>query len=450
MNFQQTYDAVKDKRLVVEKVTIVGLDRTKAYVVSRELEPVKDARSLDEIKDVLLEAHEHLQSLGIFDGVEVIITDSETGQIDACTILVRCAEKGRLNLHAGTYVNGNDGSLEFALGLTNVLGRAEEVSLSAELGMNNLTEFSLSVSKPRLGGRPRNTTVGVYQKRRSFAQYSSYSEETRGGTATLFSPDGTHAVAYDLAWCKIRAEAEASAAVRRQTGHKLKSALSYIFRHYTLDDLQYPTSGMGFRSSSEIAGLGPDANLLRFAKQHVAAQWVHPLIGSSVFSLSAEAGVVLPWGPGWQAKPTYISERFFLGGVHGNLRGFHFKGAGPVDTRQGREGGVDALGGDMMCAILAEIRFQLPVAAMRAAGMYGHAFLNGGNAAQLSGTGRPLKQTLKDFVRVHQTWRWSAGVGLVWPTSLGRLEVNLCKVLKHQMTDRFTAVGLQVGFTPTI
>ncbi len=54
-------------------------------------------------------------------------------------------------------------------------------------------------------------------------------------------------MAYDLAWCKITAEAEASAAVRRQTGHKLKSALSYIFRHYTLDDLHYPSSGMGFR-----------------------------------------------------------------------------------------------------------------------------------------------------------------------------------------------------------
>ncbi len=85
INFQQTYDALKDKRLVVEKVTIVGLDRTKAYIVSRELEPVKDARSLDEIKDVLLEAHEHLQSLGIFDGVEVIITDSETVHLPACS-----------------------------------------------------------------------------------------------------------------------------------------------------------------------------------------------------------------------------------------------------------------------------------------------------------------------------------------------------------------------------
>ena len=72
------------------------------------------------------------------------------------------------------------------------------------------------------------------------------------------------------------------------------------------------------------------------------------------------------------------------------------------------QGGVDALGGDMMCAILAEIRFRLPVAAMDATGMYGHAFVNGGNAALLSGTGRPLQQTLADFAKVHRTWRWSA------------------------------------------
>ena len=145
------------------------------------------------------------------------------------------------------------------------------------------------------------------------------------------------------------------------------------------------------RSSTEVSGLGLDANLLRFAKQHLAAQWVHPLIGSTVFSLSAEAGILLPWGHDWHTKHTYISERqaslpkalsdlhvapyisaflamscnmlmscpqpcladhpcvgwvcraildtgvwvrrFFLGGVHGNLRGFHFKGAGPTAAR---------------------------------------------------------------------------------------------------------------------
>lgn len=42
------------------------------------------------------------------------------------------------------------------------------------------------------------------------------------------------------------------------------------------------------------------------------------------------------------------------------------------------------------------------------------------------------------------------GLGVVWPTSLGRLEVNVCKVLKHQQFDKFNPFGLQVGFTPPI
>lgn len=54
-------------------------------------------------------------------------------------------------------------------------------------------------------------------------------------------------MSYDLAWLHVTAEKDASPDVRRQAGHKLKSALSYIFRHYTLDDLHYPTRGIGLR-----------------------------------------------------------------------------------------------------------------------------------------------------------------------------------------------------------
>lgn len=60
-----------------------------------------------------------------------------------------------------------------------------------------------------------------------------------------------------------------------------------------------------------------------------------------------------------------------------------------------------------MSTIFAELRFRLPVAAMHAAGMYGHGFVNGGNAALLTGTTRPLKDTMVKFAKVHQTWRWS-------------------------------------------
>ncbi len=39
------------------------------------------------------------------------------------------------------------------------------------------------------------------------------------------------------------------------------------------------------------------------------------------------------------------------------------------------------------------------------------------------------------------------GAGLVWPTQVGRLEVNLCRVLQHQPNDRVKR-GLQLGFAP--
>jgi hypothetical protein len=39
------------------------------------------------------------------------------------------------------------------------------------------------------------------------------------------------------------------------------------------------------------------------------------------------------------------------------------------------------------------------------------------------------------------------GFGLVWPTQVGRLEVNVVKVLRHQPFDSFNqGIGFQVGF----
>ncbi len=44
------------------------------------------------------------------------------------------------------------------------------------------------------------------------------------------------------------------------------------------------------------------------------------------------------------------------------------------------------------------------------------------------------------------------GAGIVWPTTIGKLELNLCKVLKADRHDKLltTGFGLQVGFSPAI
>ncbi len=146
------------------------------------------------------------------------------GRPDTCTVLINCSEKGRFRLNTGTYVTGTEGtttlcyaakcrhaevtvpfwsqsprshsssantcvhagSLEFSLGLTNNLGRAEEVTITAELGSQNSTEFSVSVAKPRLQGTSVGSQFQVAQQSRCLQQYSSYTEDTRKTAITLY------------------------------------------------------------------------------------------------------------------------------------------------------------------------------------------------------------------------------------------------------------------------
>ncbi|CAL5228989.1 g12227 [Coccomyxa viridis] len=463
--FEKIYEEVKDKKLVATNVLLSGNERTKAVIIARELQPLQQARSLDEIKDALLEIHDSLMSLDVFDAVEIIISDSDLGRPDTCTVLINCSEKGRFRLNTGTYVTGTEGSLEFSLGLTNNLGRAEDVTITAELGSQNSTEFSVSIAKPRLQGTSVGSQFQVAQQSRCLQQYSSYTEDTRKTAVTLYSADGTHALTYELAWRHLHDPTRrASPQVRKQLGHNLKSSLQYVYRWVTLDDPYYPTEGYGLRSSTEVAGLGWDANLLRFARQQLQAQWCCALGSGVVFSVTGGLGVTVPWGEAWRTRSTCISDRFFLGGVSGDLRGFQFKGVGPCDFRRPRENDneeegerlvKDRVGGDLLLSLLAQLRFPLPVPAMQAAGMYGHVFVNTGNLVQLtsqgdaSGSPHPLEQGLKAFGR---SFRWSAGAGIVWPTTIGKLELNLCKVLKADRHDKLlsTGFGLQVGFSPAI
>lgn len=58
-----------------------------------------------------------------------------------------------------------------------------------------------------------------------------------------------------------------------------------------------------------MAGVGWDANLLRFIRQQAQAQWCCALGGGTVLSLTGGLGLMLPWGPGWSGRQTCISDR---------------------------------------------------------------------------------------------------------------------------------------------
>lgn len=58
-----------------------------------------------------------------------------------------------------------------------------------------------------------------------------------------------------------------------------------------------------------MAGVGWDANLVRFGRQLLQAQWCAALGGGAVLSLTGGLGLTLPWGHAWRSSQTCISDR---------------------------------------------------------------------------------------------------------------------------------------------
>ena len=74
---ESLYDSIKDKPLHVD-VVILQQGRTQPFIIEKELQRIQGVRSLDELKDRLLEAQEALEALNIFEAVQITIDEGVT------------------------------------------------------------------------------------------------------------------------------------------------------------------------------------------------------------------------------------------------------------------------------------------------------------------------------------------------------------------------------------
>lgn len=159
---------------------------------------------------------------------------------------------------------------------------------------------------------------------------------------------------------------------------------------------------------------------------------------NSALNVGLGVGAILPLGRGFMNLSSSVPDRFYLGGHSSpvcslsglsSLLGFRTRGIGPTEPRrlvpsESEDGsaaspGRDYLGGDLAVSAFADLSFDLPLKIFRDAGIHGHAFLTAGNLAKLS-EGEYKKFSLSEFGR---TFRSSAGVGIILPTKLFRVEV---------------------------
>ena len=363
--------------IIIDKVVITGLEKTKEHVVKRELDFL-DIKS-DELLDVksLRKARQRLFQMGSFiRAVDFVPNDTpEENRKELRVNIAETPRTGMLSLGGGY---GSEGGVfgVAEVGQNNFRGRAYRVHVKGELGTRDHHTAELSFGTPWILGTPTRLNARLYNNRRFRRYYGTIGAlyNRRLGSNTL----------YDR---YIWARRGASLTLGRPIAHDID--LSVRFRNesvqsYNLDELLYdrstrsilfalgrdtrdyrtslfdPTAGSFHTLSYEYSGgfLGADN---KFQKYHADTSWFYSGWWNHVIAAHARAGYM-------RSKSTdayfLFYERFFLGGVD-SIRGYEDWEIYP-DPNELDE--INPYGGDKV--FFANFEYRIPVSQQLTAALF--------------------------------------------------------------------------------
>uniref|UniRef100_A0A8C5DRL3 Sorting and assembly machinery component 50 homolog A n=1 Tax=Gouania willdenowi TaxID=441366 RepID=A0A8C5DRL3_GOUWI len=407
-------EVLENRNVVVQQVHIDGLGRTKEDLLTYEIADVFRAKSLIDVMKKSHEARQKLLRLGIFRKVEVLIDTSRGALPNGLDVTFEVTELRRLTGSYNTMVGNNEGSMVLGLKLPNALGRAEKLTFQFSYG----------------------TKETSYEMHFHVTSFFSISQQQQGVFPLISFPQfpmwkTSQTLKWEGVWRELGCLARTpSFAIRKESGHTLKSSLSHAMVIDTRNSSILPRRGGLLRIHQELAGFtGGDVS---FLKEDFEIQLNKSLFWDSVLSASLWSGLVLPIGD----KPTSIADRFYLGGPT-SIRGFSMYSVGPQS-----EG--DYLGGEAYWA--GGLHLYTPLPFRPAKGGFGdlfrtHFFLNAGNLCNLN-YGEGPKAHLK---KLAECVRWSYGLGVLLRLgNIARLELNYCIPMGVQSGDRICD-GVQFG-----
>ncbi|KAL3966729.1 outer membrane protein insertion porin family [Sarotherodon galilaeus] len=433
MDQEPKQEVLENKDVVVQRVHIDGLGRTKEDLLTYEISDVFQAKNLIDVMRKSHEARQKLLRLGIFKKVEVVIDTSrgEDALPNGLDVTFEVTELTRMTVSPNTMIGNIKGGMGPDIKLPNVLGRAEKLTFQFTYGTKEKS-YGLSFFKPQPGNFERNITLNVYKVTGQFP-WSSLWETDRGISAELSFPvwKTSQTLKWEAIWRELGClTGTASFPIREESGHSLKSSLSHAMVIDTRNSSILPSKGGLLKIHQELAGYtGGDAS---FLKEDFEIQLNKTLFWDSVLSASLWGGLLLPIGD----KPTSVADRFYLGGPT-SIRGFSMYSMGPQS-----EG--DYLGGEAYWA--GGLHLYTPLPFRPGMGGFGdlfrtHFFLNAGNLCNLN-YGEGPQAHLK---KLAECIRWSYGLGVVLRMgNMARIELNYCIPMGVQRGDSICD-GVQFG-----
>jgi len=413
-----TYFVDEGARAYIERINIIGNDRTRDYVIRREF----DIGEGDAYNQVLIEkAERRLKNLGYFQNVR--IWSEQGSSVDKVIVNVQVDDKptGEVSIGAG-YSTSNGILAELSLTEKNFLGRGQYVRASVSKGIttdgkSGDSSYELSFTEPYLFDRRLEGGFDVYRRNYSDGDNGvhPYDETNTGGKIRFGVPindDTTLGLFYEGYQQEISGVQSAYSSFVTP-GDRFISIVGASLTYNTVDDYAFPRNGVYAQIKQEFAGVGGDATFLRttgrveYYKElvedwdligHVGAK------GGAMFGLDGDLETI---------------DQFQVGGSV--IRGFEANGIGP------RDASGYALGGRYFMAASAETIFPVPFVPQEY-GFWGSLFADAGTLWSSDRTTATSDNGL--------ALRASVGAGLVWQSPFGLLRADFAYPVMKEDTDR--------------
>ena len=415
LTIEIVYEIREGPRVYVERIEIIGNDRTHDKVIRREF-LVVEGDAFD--PDALRQSQAGIRNLNFFERVEV---NNVAGSApDRTVVVVDVDEKSTGELSFGAGFSTTAGFLgDIEVRERNLLGRGQDVRIGLTLAQEQ-QQVDFSFTEPYFMDRELSAGFDLYRRLTDRRDESSFKEDNIGGALRLgyqLMPALRHNIRYNLINQDITdVEADASRVIRQQEGETLISSISNDFYLNHLDSRIDPTAGHFARYGIDVAGLGGDVHYLR---NTAGAGYFQPFFKSRlVLGVSGEVGYILGLG-----EDVRLADRFFVGGTR--IQGFENAGVGPRDLATD-----DALGGNLMGLATVEATFLLGLP--RELGVTGKLFIDAGTLRNIEESGPSIIDS--------GSIRAAAGVGIAWRSPLGPMRLDIAEAFikeDHDKTELF-------------
>lgn len=415
------------KKIYIRNINISGNDKTRDVVVRRELRQQEAALYNSQ---AIKRSKDRLDVLGYFKSTDVT-TAPVSGVNDQVDMNVKVVENntGSINFGVG-YAQGQGVILNGGITQSNLFGSGKSASLNASTSALNQS-ISLSFTDPYYLANGTSLGYDIYDTAYTPGNIgiSPYSTSTIGARIRTSVPVSEFdrinmSIGFENNQISIN---NATAPLRfiqftNQYGDSVNAIpLTVSWARNTTDSSLWPTQGANYSQTVTATAPGVGAQYYKFDSVDA---WYFPLSDDFTWKTNGELALVNSYGTNSQV-PFYQN---FLEGGPGSIRGYYIGSLGPKDT----DG--SSIGGTRWAMLSNNLMFPLPGVkdekSVRMSVFYDMGTLFGGSPFDLT---------------AEQMFRASYGVGLLWISPMGPIQLSYAVPLFSQPNDTVQSFQFTMG-----